>query len=67
MDFQGQQNTFDTVKWYDSIQAGEDRCGTYEFCYKCRKTDEYPCARAAHRHDNGYIRIAVVRRIRKLY
>ena len=67
MNFQQQQKAFDTVKWYDSIQAGEDKCGTYVFCGKCRKEDECPCARAAYRYDNKFIRIAIVRKSRKIY
>lgn len=62
MDFKTQQDQFDNRKWYDSILAGEDKCGSYEFCVKCRKTEPYPCARAAHRYENGYIRLAVIRR-----
>jgi hypothetical protein len=60
MNLKSQQSIFDDVKWFDSIQAGEDRCGTYAFCKRCRKTDEYPCARAANRMENGYIRVATV-------
>lgn len=54
------QDEFDGVKWYDSIQMGEDKCGSYEFCAVCRKEEIYPCARAAVRSQNGYIRIATV-------
>ena len=62
MDFKRQQDNFDEVKWFDSIQAGYDCCGTYEFCEACRKEEKYPCARAAHRRRNGYVRIATIRR-----
>lgn len=62
MDYKRQQDRFDDIKWYDSILAGDDRCGTYEFCGKCRKTETYPCARAMHRYEKGCVRIAVVRR-----
>lgn len=62
MDFKTQQQQFDNQKWYDSILAGEDKCGSYDFCEKCSKTDKYPCAMAAHRYNNKYIRIAVIRR-----
>ena len=53
MDFKTQQKEFDNVKWYDSILEGNDRCGTYVFCDKCIKTEEYPCARAKARYENG--------------
>ena len=64
MDFKSRQDQFDNVKWYDSVLAGEDKCGSYAFCDKCRKEETYPCARAQHRHENGYIRLAVVRRVK---
>ncbi len=49
MDFKAEQEKFDLVKWYDSIVAGEDRCGSYEFCENCDKTETEPCAKAALR------------------
>ena len=64
MDFKTQQEQFDNQKWYDSILAGEDKCGSYDFCVKCCRTEKYPCARAAHRFNNKYIRLAVIRRHR---
>lgn len=62
MNFKRQQDRFDEVKWFDSIRAGMDTCGTYVFCDVCKKDEINPCARAAHRHANGYIRIAVIHR-----
>lgn len=62
MNFKKQQDQFDKVKWFDSIRAGMDTCGTYVFCDVCQKDEMNPCARAAHRRANGYIRIAVIRR-----
>ena len=62
MNLKSQQEKFDKVKWFDSIRVGCDACGSYVFCGSCRKEEENPCARAAHRHANGYIRIAVIRR-----
>ena len=62
MDFKSQQERFDDMKWYDSILSGEDKCGSYPFCCQCRKEEPNPCARAAHRYNHGYVRIAVVRR-----
>ena len=64
MDFKTQQEQFDNQKWYDSILAGEDKCGSYDFCVKCCRMEKYPCARAAHRFNNKYIRLAVIRRHR---
>ncbi len=64
MDFKTMQCQIDDRKWYDSVLAGEDKCGNYDFCVKCSKSDKYPCARAAHRYENKYVRIAVVRRHR---
>ncbi len=53
MDFKTQQDAFDGVKWYDSILAGCDRCGSYEFCHLCNKAEAYPCARAMDRLAHG--------------
>jgi len=64
MDFKGQQEHLDNMKWYDSIAHGEDQCGNYAFCYKCRKEEAYPCAKALQRYTDKYIRIAVIRRHR---
>lgn len=62
MDYKTQQKVFDDAKWYDSVKAGDDQCGTYAFCGQCSKEEEYPCARAAYRFERGYVRIARVRR-----
>jgi len=61
MDFKAEQEKFDKIKWLDSVQAGKDMCGSYEFCGNCKKQLQNPCARAANSYQNGYIRIAVVR------
>jgi len=62
MNYKARQEEFDVIKWYDSILAGEDRCGTYDFCEQCRKEEPYPCARAQYRHEKGYVRIAIIHR-----
>ena len=62
MGLKSQQALFDVVKWYDSMKAGYDKCGSYSFCKGCDKTDSYPCARAAHRYQHGYVRVAIARR-----
>lgn len=62
MDFKTQQDKFDKIKWYDSILAGCDRCGTYEFCIHCDKDEAYPCARAASRLKKKFVRVAVIHR-----
>ena len=64
MNFKNRQKEFDDVKWYDSILAGEDKCGSYEFCVKCQKEEKYPCARAEYRYGKKYIRLAVLCRHR---
>ena len=38
------QNALDIQKWIDSEQKGYDCCGSYDFCAKCDKQVEYPCA-----------------------
>ena len=62
MTFKFRQKEFDDVKWYDSVVAGEDRCGTYDFCVKCDKEQKYPCARAEYRYVKKYIRLGVISR-----
>ena len=64
MTLEKQQRVFDDVKWFDSIHAGFDRCGTYEFCASCKKAASYPCARAAKKHSCGAVRIAVMHKKR---
>ena len=61
MDFKAQQERFDVIKWYDSIVAGCDRCGSYEFCGLCNKEEENPCARAAYKFRKKGVRIATLR------
>ena len=39
------QKELDEKKWLDS-ENSEDKCGSYKYCEKCDKTQEYPCARA---------------------
>ena len=59
MNLKAWQNDFDVEKWFDSIVAGIDCCGNYEFCEKCDKNKKYPCARAAKYHQNNWTRIAI--------
>ena len=40
------QAKFDKQKWIDSEIAGHDTCGTYDYCAKCNKENEFPCAMA---------------------
>ncbi len=61
MDFKSQQDRFDVIKWYDSIVAGYDTCGSYAFCDDCEKSEPEPCARAAYRHKiQGWTKIATI-------
>lgn len=39
------QAELDVVKWTDS-ENGVDKCGTYDYCEKCDKEKDFPCARA---------------------
>ncbi len=61
MNFKAQQERFDNIKWYDSIVAGFDRCGSYEFCSACNKEESEPCARAAYRCKRSLVKIATLR------
>ena len=60
--YKREQDKFDKVKWYDSILAGCDKCGSYAFCGKCNKEEKYPCARAMHRYERGAVRLAIIRK-----
>ena len=60
MNYKREQDKFDVTKWFDSILAGQDRCGSYEFCVKCNKANKYPCARAQRHYEYGLVRLAVV-------
>ncbi|MDE6967708.1 MAG: hypothetical protein K2P12_03535 [Clostridia bacterium] len=39
------QSALDIQKWTDS-ENGTDMCGTYDYCDKCDKEKDFPCARA---------------------
>lgn len=62
MDYITQQKQFDTMKWFDSVKAGEDQCGSYPFCINCNKDEENPCARAMEKQTGKRIRIALILR-----
>ena len=64
MDLKEQQRILDERKWFDSLEAGEDKCGAYPFCQACDKALSYPCARAFLRKEKKFIRIAIVRKKR---
>lgn len=38
------QQQLDVAKWVDSENKGYDCCGTYDYCVKCDKEKQYPCA-----------------------
>ena len=40
------QKELDLLKWNKSEEIGADACGTFDFCVKCDKTKENPCATA---------------------
>ena len=44
------QRELDIMKWNDSVQRGQDCCGSYEFCADCDKSQDYPCAFAFEKH-----------------
>ena len=46
MDYQEKQNELDAAKWEKSQRLGIDACGTFNFCSKCNKSLDHPCARA---------------------
>ena len=65
MNYKQQQDKFDVVKWHDTLAAGYDTCGSYEFCSFCDKSLENPCARAAYKYKKAtVVKVATVRRTR---
>ena len=40
------QAELDVTKWLGSENAGHDMCGEFDFCVKCDKELENPCAKA---------------------
>jgi hypothetical protein len=40
------QQELDVNKWADGQAKGVDPCGSYDYCAKCDKAAEYPCATA---------------------
>ena len=42
---EAKQSELDIIKWTDS-EHGTDMCGTYDYCEKCDKEKDFPCARA---------------------
>lgn len=41
------QDELDVLKWNDAqARGGQDTCGTYDYCVKCNKSVEFPCAKA---------------------
>ena len=44
------QNELDAIKWADS-EANGDTCGTYDYCVRCDKEVDYPCAHAYYAHN----------------
>lgn len=43
---QTKQEYLETVKWLESEEKDTDTCGSYDYCAKCDKSKDYPCARA---------------------
>lgn len=43
------QKELDVKKYHESIVAGYDTCGTYDYCVFCNKNNKYPCAAAVLR------------------
>lgn len=43
---QAKQEYLDFVKWLDGEEKGADTCASYDYCAKCDKSKDFPCARA---------------------
>lgn len=40
------QAQLEVEKWEKGVATSSDPCGSYEYCVKCEKSNEYPCATA---------------------
>ena len=46
MKIEKKQEELDTIKWYKSVALGFDACGSFDYCSKCNKANNNPCASA---------------------
>ncbi len=46
MELKELQEKLDAEKWLASEKAGKDVCGEFDYCAKCDKEAQYPCAAA---------------------
>ena len=60
--YMNRQKELDAIKWNDSMMEGEDTCGAYMYCGRCRKIERHPCAHAEERYQRGFVRIAIIYR-----
>ena len=60
MTLEREQRIFDDVKWFESVRAKSDLCGSYAFCGACNKNLSYPCARASRLYSREVFRVATV-------
>ncbi len=61
MNYEQRQKELDNQKWYDSVLCGQDCCGAYDYCVKCRKEQPTPCARAEERWKKKTVLLATAR------
>lgn len=47
------QEELDKIKWYIGEELGDDPCGTFAYCDKCKKDEENPCEKALKRHKDS--------------
>ena len=64
MTLEKKQEMFDSLKWKESVETGNDLCGTYDFCSLCEREKSFPCARAQKRYNGEGVRVATVRKKR---
>lgn len=49
MTIEERQAELDNAKWQASQEKGYDCCGEFDYCKKCNKEEENPCAKAYDR------------------
>lgn len=46
MKIEKKQEELDKIKWNKSVALGFDACGSFDYCSKCNKLNNNPCASA---------------------
>ena len=53
------QEELDKIKWDKSVALGFDACGSFDYCAKCKKERQNPCANAYSEFFNEELEIMI--------